>query len=110
MTPVRLLLLAPLLGGCVTPERSDDQQRALAEATAVAIVERCRSFGFQPHTDAHAQCVATEVRAIEARLQGNACQRARQDAYYWCNGPGRQQPVLAGYNCPQASQRVQQSC
>jgi len=110
-------ILVALLAGCMTPEqRAANQhqaaqgQQAALNAAAANIMQRCQAFGFQPNTDGFANCVATEVRSIEGRMQASACQQAQQEAHYWCSGPGRQQSVLAGYNCPQAAQRVRQHC
>ena len=113
MRLINLVLVPLLLTACVYTDEGArkhashaDHQRWQEEAYRNALSDRCRRSGFQPGTDAFANCMAQQHRAFEQRTEGPTCQRAQQDAQYWCGGPAG----FDGHKCQQARHEIVELC
>ena len=117
MRLIVILLISMFLTSCISAEERErrqaiqaEQQQAQAEAYRNALSNRCSAYGFQPGTDAFANCIAQEHRAVEQRVINSGCQQARQNAQYWCVGPGSKIPGTAGYKCQEAQNQMISYC
>jgi antirestriction protein ArdC len=72
LTRIKMLTcVVPLVSGCAAYDSLnamvEEQRRKEEEARFAAAKVACEKYGFRPSTDAHAQCLQTEVNQIKNR-------------------------------------------
>lgn len=74
--------------------------------------QMCANYGFQPGTDAFAQCVQkldAEVRANQGQQAAQHCQQIAQQIRQWCGQSYPNMPLTAAGFCGQAQGQWQRS-
>ena len=74
-----IIVLCCTIAGCGSQPQIDPQ------AYVQALQNQCRSYGFQPGTDAFAHCIQQEHSRVRDAAAAQRAGQAYRDAAYYCN-------------------------